>query len=940
MVKLKVTEKTERKRLIEELDKRSSALGFTILDDPTIDTPRGRISIPDIVVVNSSKVRKTVDYYVVEPNGVIAVIETKNPKKDAYVGSYQALKYMSEIGCKNAFATNFNEIVTFRVIDNQTKVDEKSFVELGTNAISAIAEYVENVITDKVGLVDIELSDAFILRMLKGAVEEIQIYTDELNPKDLEEPLGMFFAKTLNFEIEKEEKSKRDLENATKRAAAFLLVNQIVFYHVLSLETNHFPVLTQVKSPFELQWFLDKVLEKNYKPVFGAKVAPLLPSISVDAINRIINATQYMRLKNIKHDLLGKILHSLPPTYIRKRIAAYYTSNSAALLLAQLSIKSKDDIVIDPACGSGTLLVQCYRRKKFFARKSDMQTHKKLLNEIYGIDITLFAAHLAAINLSLQEPLYYTDEVQIVVSDSLKINPGGLVDFQVWTRQVASPDASLVKEQNIPLVDLVIMNPPFTNPRRMDQSYLKFIDWFAEKSGKDKYLHGWRSLHAVFLLHAEDFLKDDGKIAAVLPAAIIYGNYASGVREYFLKKWSINYIISSDVETTFSEQSDFKEILLITSRGLVNNASTKFVTLKVPLTLENAEQIGYKIETITSDYEDDEVRVQIVNAKQLAEEDNWMKFIEPKSFTDFITKLGESEVITTGEKLFGDDIIRGIEIRGPKFFFLPNKSWKIVSKNKRNFLVENIHTGKQLSIPSAFLVRSLRMPEIHDTRLSPRTDYFLLSIPQGSSLTKGVIDYITWGKKSHEKGSMKVAAVKHGEKWYSFIADQIESKGTFGRVAILKKFMPTTRGVLAHYLPYPRGKIWGPNLYYFLSTDKDVYDKVLAAYFNSTLFIASYLISRRQVGKASEEITESILLKLPCINVKEVDEDSRNDILKAFNQMNKIKLPPIHQQIGQPYRYNLDFAISEALGYDDPKTMIGQLYSFVNERIKNMLERQ
>lgn len=152
MVRLRITEKTERKYLIEELDKRLKGLGFTILDDPSIDTPNGRISIPDIIIVESGKVRKTGTYYIVAPNGVIAVIETKNPKKDAYVGSFQALKYMSEIRCKNAFATNFGEIAAFRIIDTQTRVDEKSFVNLGSNAIPAIAEYVENVITDKIGL--------------------------------------------------------------------------------------------------------------------------------------------------------------------------------------------------------------------------------------------------------------------------------------------------------------------------------------------------------------------------------------------------------------------------------------------------------------------------------------------------------------------------------------------------------------------------------------------------------------------------------------------------------------------------------------------------------------------------------------------------------------------------------------------------------------------
>lgn len=315
-------------------------------------------------------------------------------------------------------------------------------------------------------------------------------------------------------------------------------------------------------------------------------------------------------------------------------------------------------------------------------------------------------------------------------------------------------------------------------------------------------------------------------------------------------------------------------------------------------------------------------------------------FFETKAFIEFMNKLTENPPITTGRTVFVDDIIRGLEIRGPKFFFLPNEVWGIVSKNKKSLVIRNKETGKQLSLPSSFLVHSLRMPEEHDTSLSPKTEYYLLSIKKGSSLTKDVVEYITWGKKSHEKDEINIAAVNLGSGWYSYIADQIESKGTFGKVAVLKKFMPTTKGVLAHYLPYQRGKIWGPNLYYFLSSGKDIYDRALAAYFNSTVFIALHLINRRQVGRASEEITEDILLDLPCINPKELDENARNKIIKAFNQMSKIELPSIYKQIGQKYRFDLDYAVFEALGFDDPSLVIKQLYLFVSERIENMLQRQ
>ena len=54
---------------------------------------------------------------------------------------------------------------------------------------------------------------------------------------------------------------------------------------------------------------------------------------------------------------LGKVFHNLIPLGLRKMVGAYFTNSQAGDLLALLAIRSKDAKVIDPACGSGTLLV-------------------------------------------------------------------------------------------------------------------------------------------------------------------------------------------------------------------------------------------------------------------------------------------------------------------------------------------------------------------------------------------------------------------------------------------------------------------------------------------------------------------------------------------------------------------------------------------------------
>ena len=120
------------------------------------------------------------------------------------------------------------------------------------------------------------------------------------------------------------------------------------------------------------------------------------------------------------------------PNEVAKVFAAFYTNPIAAEILADLSIDRWDETVIDPACGSGTLLAACYRRKLELAKKQyglkngevEKELHKKFLGEqITGIDIMPFAAHLTAINLSSQKLEEPTDILRVVVQDSLDLAP-------------------------------------------------------------------------------------------------------------------------------------------------------------------------------------------------------------------------------------------------------------------------------------------------------------------------------------------------------------------------------------------------------------------------------------------------------------------------------------------------------------------------------------
>lgn len=59
-----------------------------------------------------------------------------------------------------------------------------------------------------------------------------------------------------------------------------------------------------------------------------------------------------------------------------------------------------------------------------------------------------------------------------------------------------------------------------------------------------------------------------------------------------------------------------------------------------------------------------------------------------------------------------DEVVRDIEMYGPDFF-LPNRHWSIVGRNREYIIIRNSN-GQRLSIHMKYLVECLRKPEYYN----------------------------------------------------------------------------------------------------------------------------------------------------------------------------------------------------------------------------------
>jgi hypothetical protein len=247
---------------------------------------------------------------------------------------------------------------------------------------------------------------------------------------------------------------------------------------------------------------------------------------------------------------------SLIPVEIRKPMAAYYTLPEAARLLAGLAILDKDDSIIDPACGSGTLLVAAYQEKKRMYGAGDNESmHEQFLaKDILGIEFMPFAARLAAKHLVRQNPQNLSTKARIGITDAMAVKSDSRIP-------------SLENEQIVVgKAKVMLMNPPFSRFQNLSRfsdagSYVNSMKHHF--GNRIKHITNNMSFNNFFLLKCEDFLEQNGRVASVLPATTLVGGSNEKVRDYLSKRYNIDAIIIRSDRCNFSEDTELQEILLL-----------------------------------------------------------------------------------------------------------------------------------------------------------------------------------------------------------------------------------------------------------------------------------------------------------------------------------------------------------------------------------------
>mgnify|MGYP000862257685 FL=1 len=119
---------------------------------------------------------------------------------------------------------------------------------------------------------------------------------------------------------------------------------------------------------------------------------------------------------------------------------------------------------------------------------------------------------------------------------------------------------------------------------------------------------------------------------------------------------------------------------------------------------------------------------------------------------------------------------------------------------------------------------------------------------------------------------------------------------------------------------------------FYIVKDKDEkVAKILAAWFNSTLFFCILTLLGRKISNTWTRLLRNDYLEIPLINVDTLNENKIKDLCEIFDEISDQKLDPFWDQLDESFRFKLDLAVLKALGIKNPEEKVKKMYKILKD---------
>lgn len=260
----------------------------------------------------------------------------------------------------------------------------------------------------------------------------------------------------------------------------------------------------------------------------------------------------------VRGDILTGIYDRFLDKHQRKQQGEYYTPPSIARYILDRLDLQPDDEILDPACGSGTFLIERYQQAIGEAADMNLATYdeaREVVERLAGNDLNPFSAILTQIQI-----LWH------LLSFGPAVRAEGFPDLRIAERANSLVPSSLNDPSQTRFGEIdqsryaaVVGNPPYVRPERGQDLEESARAYFSEPRARNGISYEGitpdKNIYRLFIYRALDYWCRQaesgapGKLGFVLPLSFCGAEDAKDLRQLFALggRWTIREIVDMEV---------------------------------------------------------------------------------------------------------------------------------------------------------------------------------------------------------------------------------------------------------------------------------------------------------------------------------------------------------------------------------------------------------
>ena len=375
--------------------------------------------------------------------------------------------------------------------------------------------------------------------------------------------------------------SAKDSPNKLPTLAKVILTDwvfKVIFANVLKRHFNEAKIIETITSETsveEAKQIIASISEHcNFWNIFSDNLA--ISNISTSAWKQIIQLNQFLcsiNISEIEIEILHNLLQSSIVSAKRKVAGQFATPQKLADLLVRLTIENKEGTVIDPCCGTGTIINQAYALKEEYEINQDTT-----INSIWASDKHSFPIQLST--MTLAKPNNIGKVLNIFREDVIDLEIGKDITFK-------DPNNGNDVIKQFPTVNYVVSNLPFIKSKEIEvlnPNITEINNFIHEEADTAITLSGKSDIFAYIPFYLHKLLSENGKIGLILSNAWLGTDYGEIFLALIQKFYDIETVVISGKGKWF-DNADVVTTFLIAKKRNPNsepevNRTISFCTLK------------------------------------------------------------------------------------------------------------------------------------------------------------------------------------------------------------------------------------------------------------------------------------------------------------------------------------------------------------------------